>query len=188
MTILLGTSKLRSELLGFLFTHPGETFYLRELGTILNREPGNLCRELNKCEQEGLIISNKRGNQKFFSVNTGHPLFSDLKNIVAKTSGIESQLRELIAKHDTITLALLYGSFAKGAENAKSDIDLLIVGETEESKLIADLNKLEKKLKREINYVSFSDVEFRKKRKDKGGFLPLVLKEKHIVLKGKVAK
>lgn len=186
MTILLGTSKLRTELLGFLFSHTGESFYLRELGSILNKEPGNLCRELKKCEEEGLVTSKKRGNQKYFTVNVKYPLFADLKNIVAKTFGIESQLKEVVVKHDGIILAILYGSFAKGAENANSDIDLLIVGDFVESEFVSDLNKIEQKLKREINYISFSALEFKKKRKEKDGFLPLVLKEKHIILKGEI--
>ena len=186
MSFLLGKSKLRSDLLGFLYSHTGESFYLRELGTILSKEPGNLCRELRNCETEGLVTSKKRGNQKYFAVNAEYPLFAELKNIVAKTYGVESQLKEVVAKHNGITLALLYGSFAKGAENAASDLDLLVVGDYAESELVSDLNKLEKEIKREINYVSFSNAEFKKKKKEKGGFLSLVLKEKHIILKGKL--
>jgi len=61
MSVLLGT-KLRKNLLAYSFTHPEESFYVRELSGLIQEDPGNLSRELRKLEGEGIYSSKPRGN------------------------------------------------------------------------------------------------------------------------------
>ena len=79
-------SKLRSKLLSYFFTNPEKSLYVRELGIILNEDPGNLSRELCKLEREGVFISSTKGSVKFYSLNKKYPLFNDLKNIIFKNN------------------------------------------------------------------------------------------------------
>jgi len=81
MSVLLGT-KLRKNLLAFSFSHPDESFYVRELSGLIREDPGNLSRELRKLEEEGIYRSTTRGNVKFYSLNKAYPVFSELKKIV----------------------------------------------------------------------------------------------------------
>ena len=185
MTILFNT-KLRKKLLTYSFTHPDEQFYVRELSVLIGEDPGNLSRELRKLAEEGLYISVIKGKEKFYSLNKRYSLFSELKIIISKTEGVEGSLKDLISKYRGISFACIYGSFAKNKENKASDIDLVVVGKFPHDKFTRDIRSLESKLNREINYTYYSEEEFIKEKRKKGGFLALILKGKNIVLRGKI--
>jgi DNA-binding transcriptional ArsR family regulator len=85
MSILLGT-KLRKKLLAFSFSHPGESFYVRELSGLIREDPGNLSRELRRLEEEGIYRSATRGKEKFYSLNKSYPLFREVKKIVLNSA------------------------------------------------------------------------------------------------------
>jgi len=177
-------SKLRRKLLTYSFTHPDESYYVRELSQLIDVDPGNLSRELKRLEDEGLYISRVKGRIKFFSLNKKYPLFEELKRIIFKTEGVQGSLRDLVQKYEGITLAFLYGSFAKKEDKKTSDIDLVVVGEFPRNSFTRDIRQLESKLNREINFTPYAEKEFTKDRKKEGGFLNLVLKDNLIVLKG----
>lgn len=65
-----------------------------------------------------------------------------------------------------------------------SDIDLLVVGEPDEEKLMVEIDELEKKLKREINYTTYSRAEYDDLKRKKDGFIQNILKRPKILLKG----
>jgi len=183
VTVLLNT-KLRRKLLAYSFTHHDENYYVRELSCLIDEDPGNLSRELRKLEQEGLYKSYTKGKAKFYSLNKNYPLFQDLKNIIFKTAGVEGALKDLVAKYKGLSLAFIYGSYAKSKEGKTSDIDLAAVGKLTRDKFMQDIRGLEARLNREINFTVYTKEEFGKERKKEGGFLNLVLKGKIIILKG----
>jgi len=180
------TSKLRRKLLTYSFTHPDENYYVRELSQLINEDPGNLSRELKKLEDEGLYTSVTKGRVKFFSLNKRYPLYKELKKIIFKTEGVQGSLRKLVQRYEGITLAFLYGSFAKNGERKTSDIDLVIVGEFPRNPFTRDVRQLESKLNREINFTLYAENEFAREKKKEGGFLNLVVKDTIIVLKGRL--
>lgn len=177
-------SKLRSKLLSYFFSNPEKSFYVRQLGIILNVDPGNLSRELCKLEQKGVFISSTKGPIKFYSLDKKCPLFNDLKNIVFKTDGIEGSLRQLVSEYAGIELAFIYGSYAKGKEKGNSDIDIVVVGSFPRDEFTRKLRMLESRLNREANFSSYTKTEFGKEREKRGGFLNIVIKGKVILLKG----
>ena len=153
-------SKLRSRLLSYFFTNPEKSLYVRELGIILNEDPGNLSRELRKLELEGIFISSTKGLVKFYSLDKKHPLFNDFKNIIFKTEGIEGSLRQLVSEYAGIELAFIYGSYAKGKEKGSSDIDIVVVGSFPRDEFTRKLRMLESRLNREANFSSYTKAEF----------------------------
>jgi predicted nucleotidyltransferase len=183
MAILLNT-KLRRKLLAYSFTHVDEQYYVRELSGLIDADPGNLSRELKKLEDEGLYTSVTKGRVKLYSLNKRYPLFKELKNIIFKTEGVEGSLNQIVRGYTGISLAFIYGSYAKNKENKASDIDLVVVGEFSQGKFTRAIRDLEAKLNREINYTVYESSEFEKEREKEGGFLPLVLTDKIILLKG----
>ncbi|MGD0918371.1 MAG: nucleotidyltransferase domain-containing protein, partial [Thermodesulfobacteriota bacterium] len=111
-------------------------------------------------------------------------LYKELKTIMFKTEGVQGSLKDLVRRYEGITLAFLYGSYAKNRERKTSDIDLVVVGEFPRDPFTRDVRKVESKLNREINFTAYAISEFSKEREKKGGFLNLVLKDNIIVLKG----
>lgn len=178
-------SKNQQLLLRLFYTNPEKSFYMQEVGKILEKKPGVFQRTLNGLVEEGLVTSEYRGHARFFQANTRHPLYPELKKIVEKIAGVEGTLRDLFRGIKGVKMALLYGSFAKGKERKDSDIDLLVVGNPRlEDQLLKQLPKLEKEFQREINYKLYSDKEYREKRAKRDPFLEEVLTDKTIVLKG----
>ncbi len=183
MSVLLST-KLRKKLLTYSFTHPDEDHYVRELSSLIEGDPGNLSRELRILEEEGLYTSVTRGRIKLYSLNKRYPLFQELKKIIFKTEGVEGALKKVVGRFKGISLALIYGSYAKNQEKKTSDIDLMVVGKFPRSKFTREIRTLELKLGREINFTLHTREEFDMERRKEGGFLNLILKDKVAILKG----
>jgi predicted nucleotidyltransferase len=172
-------------LLNLFYTHPKRAFYMQELGRIVGKKPGVFQRTLNALAEEGLLKSEYRANARFFQANTQHPLYRELKSIIAKTTGVQVALQDLLQDLKGIRMALLYGSFAKGTDRPDSDIDLLVVGKpNSEELLIKGLAQIEKAVLREINYKFYNEHEYRLKRLKKDPFLTEILTDKKILLKG----
>ena len=179
-------SKLREDLLTLYFTNPEKKYYLRELERIINHSVGNIRRELSKLEDAGLFLREDKGNQVYYYLNKSFPLFDELKSIIFKTSGVPQLLRNALAslKDKDIGYAFIYGSFAKKEEREDSDIDLLIIGEVNEDEMIKKINKLEKRLQREINYFIYSKEEFQTQKEKRNPFIMDVIEGESIFLIG----
>lgn len=178
-------SKARKALFQLYFTNPEGSYYLRELERMFDIPVSILRKELMRLEEEGVFLSEKKGNLLFYRLNQTYPLFEEMKNIVRKTIGIEGLLRDAISDIEGIAAAFIYGSFAKGKEKAASDVDLCVIGSIDEDKLISKISAIERSIKREINYALFTEGELRKRKKGKDGFILDLLDSKKIMLKGK---
>lgn len=187
-TLYLTKSKIRGKLLGFLFSNPKKEYYLSELARLVGTSPGNIQREMTKFIADGLIRKEKRGNLNFYVLNPAHALFTEIKSLVLKTTGIEASLKELVQKHKEIEFALLYGSFARGEERGESDIDLLIISDKKLEAFYSAVSKLELKFNREINPTAYSSEEFRKRIATQDSFVTNVLKEPYRILKGNLSE
>ena len=185
MSLLLST-KLRSRLFAYLFTHPDESFYVRELADIINEDAGNLSRELRKFEAEGLLRHSFKGRIKLYSLDKTYPMFGELKKIISKTEGVEGSIKKLVAGFKGVELAFIYGSYAKDREKRSSDVDLVIVGSIPRDEFTRKMRALESDLSREVNFTVYSRTEFDKERIKPGGFLNLILKGNVIILKGQI--
>jgi predicted nucleotidyltransferase len=177
-------SRIRAKILGWLFTHPEESFFVRQLALILKEDPTNVSREMARLEELGILRSNRSGNLKHFQANQECPFFEELKGLVLKTSGVAGRIRASLERLAGIEFAFIYGSYAKGEEKADSDVDLLIIGDVDMDRLDSNLEKLEKILGREINYVFYSMKEFKDKKRARNGFLMDVLSAKKIMVVG----
>src|SRR3989338_8091668 len=105
----LAHSTLKKKLLGYYFTNPEAKHYVRELAAYLNVYPTNLSRELRRLEKEGIFISEKRGLQKYFSINKNYALYEEFKSTVFKTVGVQGSLRDTVNRFPEIELAFMYG-------------------------------------------------------------------------------
>jgi predicted nucleotidyltransferase len=184
--VLLIKTELRRKLLSYTFTHLDEHYYVRELASLITVDPGNLSRELSKLENEGLFSSSVRGRTKYFSINKQYPLYKEIKKIILKTEGMEGSLKSLVDLYKGISVAFIYGSYAKNRENRTSDIDLIVVGQIPHHDFTRDIRYLEARLDREVNFTIYNEEEFRIEKEKQGVFLNLVLKEKIVMIKGEL--
>jgi predicted nucleotidyltransferase len=181
---MLKLSRNKALLLRLFYTNPDQRFYIQEIGRILDKKPGVFQRTLYEIEREGILRSEYEANARYFQVNKDYPLYKEYKSIVFKTIGVIGSIKEVLGKAGPIDFSFLYGSFAKSKENYLSDIDLVIVGSPDEDKIIRDFEKLEKDLKREINFKLYSLKQFLESFRHKDPFLLGILKDQKIMLIG----
>jgi predicted nucleotidyltransferase len=184
-SLYISKSKIRQDLLSLFFTNPSQKYYLRELQRILGYSAGSIRRELLRFQKDNLFDTQKVGNLLYYSLNTKHPLFEELKSIVSKTVGVEGSLKKALSPVKKIKIAFIYGSFATKRERATSDIDLMIIGDPDTSYLNEKISELEKRLKREINPTVYSLEEYKTKKRARSGFILELLKNPKIMLIGK---
>lgn len=177
-------TKNQISILEMFFRHPEKSYYLRELGRMLGKEPGVFQREINKLVEQGILASERIAVSRFFRLNKKHALYLEYKSIFFKTFGAEAQLKSALERIKSIEVAFIFGSFAKNKEDQFSDIDLMIIGHPDEDRLIAEVSKIEKALDREINYNIFSRKDLVRGLKGGELFLEEVLRNSKIFILG----
>lgn len=180
----LFSSTLRVKILEYFFFHPGEEYYVSNLASLLDDRVGTVARELINLEEAGILSSRQIGKQKHYSLRQDCPILEDLKNIFLKTAGASKELRDSLETLEGVELAFLYGSYAKGEAGLTSDLDLMIIGEPSSRKLASITSKIERKLRREINYTCYSRSEAESRMKEVGSFVHEVFIGQKILLVG----
>jgi len=180
----LFSSKARVEILKLFLFNPDDSFYQRQISMLTRQSIRGVQREVEKLQSIGLIEKSAQGNRLYYRVNRNCSIFEDLKRILFKTTGIAEALKGKLVKSDSIKIAFVYGSYAKGEESLSSDIDLLVIGNITLKELSRLLSKSKSEIGRETNYTVFKAGEFRKRIKQKDHFLNTVLKEKKLFIIG----
>jgi predicted nucleotidyltransferase len=139
---------------------------------------------LKNLESAGLLISRRRGNLKYYLLDRKFPIYDELRSIILKTKGAAGLLAQCLSGMEKIDYAFIYGSFAAGQEVAKSDIDLMVIGDVTLEELIRRLKEPEIALGREIQPSLFGLREVRKRLWAKDAFLTRLTKEPKIMLIG----
>ncbi len=181
----LFSSETRIRVLAHFYLHPGKSYYIRQLESLLGIPVGQFRMELVNLERIGLLVSHREGNQKRFTLNTEFPFHEELKSIFLKTAGLMDILRDCLSKFRGIELAFVFGSYAKGEEVAGSDVDLMIIGDISEKKMSRAASQLEKKLRREVNYSLYDRNEVKKRLDQDDDFIQTVFTEPHMLIIGR---
>ena len=169
-------SNVQQRLLALIFSHPDQSFYTRQIVKTLNSGTGAVERELTKLEHSGLISAEKIGNQKHYRANRSAPIFHELQSIIRKTVGLHDPLKASLSPFsDRIKTAFVYGSVAKGKDTARSDIDLMVIGDDlTYSDIFAGLQEAEKTLGRPINPNIMDVANWKKRQLSKNAFVATI--------------
>ncbi|ABC32381.1 probable transcriptional regulator [Hahella chejuensis KCTC 2396] len=177
-------TKAQQKLLALFFGQPERSFYLNEVVRLAAMGRGAISRELSKLCESGLLTSSKQGNQNHYQANRASPIFDELVNIVKKTFGVSGVLQSALAPLlPRLKLAFVYGSVAKGEDNAASDVDVMLVGEDlSYSEVMQMLESAESELQRTINPTLYTLTEFEERLADGQNFLTKVMAQPRIDL------
>ena len=176
----------QQRVLGLLYTQPEKSFYTKEILRMTGMGVATIKRELDRMLAAGLLTFTKSGNQHHYQANPQCPIYEELLSIVRKTFGITDVVRTALEPiKDSIVYAFVYGSIAKGTEKAKSDIDLMLIGNNlSYGKVMGLLIPVEGKLGRSINPTIYSMREFKKRLGEKNSFLTRVLAQEKLIVMG----
>lgn len=175
----------RRAILGLLYGHPDEAYYLRQLARSVGRGLGAVQREVKQLTDAGIIRRTVRGRQVYYQANPECSVFPELKGLVVKTSGAADVLRDALAPlAGRIRVVFIYGSVARLGHKTSSDVDLIVVGDVPFGDVVSALGTAQQTLSREINPTVYSPAEFKSKLKARHHFLTSVLRSEKIFVIG----
>ncbi|MDZ4143669.1 MAG: transcriptional regulator [Burkholderiales bacterium] len=176
----------QSRLFIWLFGQPERAYHLSELRRLTGLGSASLQRELNRLAAAGLVDSQTVGNMRRFQANPKSPVFAELVALTRKTLGTVPVLRDALSPlMPDLLAAWVYGSVAKQTDTARSDVDVMLVGnDLLLSKVLTCLVPAEAQLGRKINPTCYSPEEFERRRAEPDSFLNRVLSQPVLALIG----
>jgi predicted nucleotidyltransferase len=166
-------SNVQQRVLALIFGQPERSFYTSEIVRKVQSGTGAVERELSRLQRSGLVNVERIGNQKHYRANRESPIFDELHSLVLKTVGLTEPLKRFLEPYmDKVKTAFVYGSIAKGRDTARSDIDLMVIGEDlSYADLFDSLQKAEQILGRPVNPNFLSLKDWRHKLTQKDSFV-----------------
>lgn len=93
--------------------------------------------------KSGIVVVEKISNSHFYSLKEGH-LVDQIRKIIGLDMIMNSAIIDTMLNIDPeIISIILYGSFARGDYDYKSDIDLIVISSSANSKNIGNIGPLE---------------------------------------------
>ena len=181
----LFVSKVRVKLIKVFLSNPSEIFYVRQLVRKTNEEINAVRRELKRMEERGMVKKEPRANRLYYFFVKTYPYYQELISLVAKTTGLGSDIVKHKNKLGNVKFAMLSGRYARQMpRKSEEDIDLLLVGNVAVNELNKLVRKAESQREKEINYapMTLEEFEFRKSRRDP--FLQKILSSGRVMLIG----
>lgn len=182
LDLLFGAYRQRA--LTQLLLHPDSSYHVRELARLTGTTPGTLHKELAKLAEVGLLQRERQGNQVRYRANRECPVFAELAGLFRKTTGLVGVLADALRPlRPAPEQALVFGSMARSDENARSDVDLLLIAECTFGDAVKALHPAQAILQREINPLLYTAAEFARRVEAKEGFaLDILAKPKLFII------
>jgi hypothetical protein len=162
-------SKTRVKLLQLFYSNPNRSFYVREITRKIEEQINSVRRELANLLSMGLIKSDANNNRLYYEVNQDYEHYAPLAMIFggvttsatpkkATKAGAAKPKADVAPEHPLakavratgkVELALLTGQFTR---DDGAGIDVLIVGDVNQSKVGKFISELEKAENKELRY------------------------------------
>ncbi len=178
------SSKVRARLLVEFFLSPGVEHSAWALSASLKETYSAVWKELRRLEKLGVLSSRMLGNARVFQVNSTCPIAPELRSIVLKTAGVGGMIQQRLHAIGEVRSAFIYGSFASGKADERSDIDLMLIGDVNLDELSEMVTQIERELNRPINYTTYTTTEWQEKLERQDPFALNVQESDKIVLVG----
>lgn len=175
-------SKTRVKLLQMFYSNPNRSFYVREITRKIDEQINSVRRELANLLNVGIISSETNNNRLYYEVNQDYEFFKPLQQIFGGAAitddqpvAITGEDKPAIKALGNVDLIIFTGQFTR---DERSGIDILIVGDvnqTQVSKYVAELEQSEAK---ELRYATMLPDEFRYRTEVNDRFLAMVMGSK----------
>lgn len=156
----LELTNLQQEILRLLFIKSGSILNQRKIAKLLGVSAPAISKSLPLLEEKGLIQIRQDEESKRWSIELNRDNYKvlQLKRADNLKQIYESGLNDLLEKEFAGATIILFGSYSRGEDTIRSDIDIAIIGRKEKN---VDMTKFEKLLERQINinyYESFKKI------------------------------
>lgn len=178
------SSRVRAKLLTAFLLSPGEKHHAWELSRSLDESYSAVWKELAHLERAGILTGEQTSHAKVYRIDLSCPIIPELRSIILKTAGVGNVIRSHLSEIGAVKAAFIYGSYASGEADSLSDLDLIVIGEVALPEFASVILKLEKELNRPINYLLYSEDEWKAKISSGEPFILNVLQFPKIMLIG----
>jgi len=178
-------SRVRRKVLELFLTNPGSIFHVRDIVRKVSEEINAVRRELAHMEKAGMVTKEQRANRLFYTFRKDYPLYSNLLELIIKSTGLGWEMIKRRVKLGKIKFVMFSGRFIRGMipKNA-NDIDVLIVGNVVLPEL-SQLIKAEEGIRgRELNYTVMTEEEFDYRKRRRDPFIVSILEGSRIMIIG----
>lgn len=176
-------SATEARLLALLTSIPGQEVHTRELIRRVGGTPRPVHLALEKLERQGLIQSRRVGPLRMWHMDEAHPLYRSLRELYSRTVGVAARIAEAFKDREA-ELAFIFGSYARGGDNAASDIDVFVLGDPD-WKTLRDLeSQLYEELRREVNFITYEEADLRRRIEEGSSFIEELRKSPKIWIIG----
>ncbi len=155
--IKLKFTSLQQEILRFLFREAEKSFNARQLSLALNVSQTAISKSLLLLKKNKLINVTKDSGRLSIELNRNNQQIFQMKQVDNLRTIYESELVDFLEDKFLGSTIILFGSYSRGDDISKSDIDIAIIGQEKE----INLKKFEKALFRKIVlnfYPSFTNI------------------------------
>ena len=183
-------SKTRVKLLQLFFANPNRSFYVREITRKIDEQINSVRRELANLLSIGIISSDNNNNRLYYEVNQKYEHYKALSSIFGNGSakGIAPKVTDGEGTNDelgelkmvgNVELALLTGQFTR---DEATGVDLVVIGDINQSKLNKYVSEMEAKEGKEIRFVVMDAKEYDYRNQVKDRFLSSLVSAKKQIL------
>ncbi len=145
------TSKTRLRLLIKFFISQANKGYLNCLANEMGESTNSIRKELNHLYDAGYLKKVKNDNKVEYQVNSSHPLYETLRNVVLKHLGLEDIVEAVLEKMGNVNQILLVGDYAEGKDTG--NIEIFLIGKDLDMNYINQLEpKIEKIIDRKVSF------------------------------------
>ncbi|GIM88527.1 ArsR family transcriptional regulator [Paractinoplanes toevensis] len=163
-------SPLLGELMAWICLHPEMNYSLPELARRFKVSRSAIGKEADRLAEAGLVRSEWRGNLRLLRAEPANPLVRPLTEVLALTYGPIAVLADLLPAVPGLAEAYLYGSWAARYAGEPGpppqEVDVLVVGDVDESDLAGAADAAEHQLGRPVNIYRVSSMEWRWPERD----------------------
>ena len=167
------------KILEYFLKYPTEQTYLKELAKKLQISPRSAKIYCDLFEKEGIIKREKKGNMHLFSTCNSNFRVRELKRAYFINLLAEMNIENIAEECASIAI---YGSYASGNYDEKSDVDILIIGNEQYVKrdLIVKIMEI---IDKEFQLNVIPIIKWEKMKKDQDHFVKNIIRN-HILIKG----
>jgi hypothetical protein len=140
------------------FTNSQATAYLRGMAEEFGESTNSIRHELNNLSKAGYLVSFEDGRTISYRANTEHALYPEVKNLVHKYLGIDKIVDNIISRLGNLKAAFIVGDYAVGKDSGT--IELVLIGEVDESYLLTLVEKAHKLIQRKVNVRVIQNSEY----------------------------
>jgi len=140
--------KIKENIISKIFEDPARKYYVRELAREAKVSPNSVINAVRGLEKEGLVRKNIKKHIAEISANLDSPFFIARKRVHNLSNIYESGIIDFLVKIYHPKAIVLFGSYSRGDDVGKSDIDIALITEKKET---ANVGIFEKKLGRKIH-------------------------------------